>query len=173
GVGADATAVNAGTIIGGLYLNGELGAGGAGLAGPGTVFDSGPIQGSPFAIYFGGTNALLVMQSGYSLSGIVEGYGNNPHTLELMSNPGSPVTVNFNTNEFRNFGTVGFAAGNGNAGTLALAAAVDVPGTVIGFTAPHDVIDLQYISDTGDDATAVLSEGISLKGIAETGSPGQ
>ena len=157
GVGADATAVNAGTILGGLYLNGELGAGGAEYAGTGTVFDSGTIQGSPFAIYFGGTNALLVMQSGYSLSGVVDAAGNYPHTLELMSNPGSPVTVNFNTTEFRNFGTVGFATGSDNAGTLALAAAVDVPGTVIGFTAPHDVIDLQYISDTGSDATAVLN----------------
>ncbi|WP_158924315.1 Hint domain-containing protein [Acidisphaera sp. S103] len=157
GVGADATAVNAGTIFGGLYLNAEQGGGGAEFAGTGTIFDSGTIHGSPFAIYLGGTNALLVLQSGYSFGGVVEAGGNDPHTLELMSNPASPVTVNFNTNEFRNFGTAGFAAGSNNAGTLALAASGDVPGTIVGFTAVHDVIDLQYISDTGDNATAILN----------------
>jgi hypothetical protein len=157
GTGANATAFNAGTIMGGLYLNGEVGAGGAEFAGTGTVFDSGTIQGSPFAIYFGGTNALLVLQSGYALNGIVDAAGNYPHTLELMSNPSSPVTVNFNTTEFRNFGTAGFASGSGNAGTLALTAVADVPGTIVGFTAPNDVIDLRYISDAGDDATAALN----------------
>jgi hypothetical protein len=153
GVGADSTVVNAGTITGGLYLNSELGP----ATGTGTVFDSGTITGSPFAIYFGGTNALLVLQQGYALSGIVDAAGSYPHTLELMSNASAPVTVNFNPNEFRNFGTVGFAPGSGNAGTLALAAAADVPGTIVGFTAPHDVIDLQYISDTADNATATLN----------------
>jgi hypothetical protein len=157
GTGASATAFNAGTIMGGLYLNGETDAGGAVHAGTGTVFDSGTIQGSSMAIYFGGTSALLVLQSGYALHGVVDAAGNYTHTLELMSNPSAPVTVNFNTTEFENFGTVGFAAGSDNAGTLALAAAVDVPGTIVGFTAPHDVIDLQYISDTSNDATAILN----------------
>jgi fibronectin-binding autotransporter adhesin len=157
GVGADSTVVNAGTITGGLYVNAELGGSGPIFAGTGTVFDSGTITGSPFAIYFGGTNDLLVLQHGYHLNGLVDAAGTFPHTLELQGSAGAPVTVNFNTNEFRNFGTVGFVSGNGNVGTLALAASTDVPGTIVGFTALGDAIDLQFISDTNHDATAVLN----------------
>jgi hypothetical protein len=160
GVGYNATVVNAGTIDGddtiGVQLNAELAPSGAEYEGTGTIIDSGVISttnNDHIAIYFGGTNALLVLQPGYKIDGLVLTGGNYPHTLELQGSEAAPVTVRFTPVEFENFGTVGFAAGGSNAGTLVLAGTADLPGTIIGFTGLHDVIDLQYISDGGKDAT--------------------
>jgi hypothetical protein len=155
GVGADSTVVNAGTILGGVYLNAES----SGHYGTGTLFDSGTISAAPatFAVYFGGTNALLVLEHGYHINGKVDTLGTFPHTVELLGTSGAPVTVSFSPTSFTNFGTVAFAAGSGNDATLALAGSVDIPGTISGFTGPLDVIDLQYITDTNNDATAILN----------------
>ncbi len=160
GVGADGTVVNAGTIKGGLVPNSNNAGTTIEYIGTGTVFDSGTISGDssePFAIYFGGTNALLVLEHGYAFSGVVKAGGTYTHTIELLGSAAAPVTVNFNPGSFTNFGTVGFSPGSSNYGTLALAASADIPGTISGFTALHDVVDLGFISDTLDDATAVLN----------------
>jgi hypothetical protein len=161
GVGDDSTLVNAGTITGGVVLSSNNSFfGGIEYVGTGTVFDSGTISGDanePFAVYFGGTNALLALEHGYAFSGAVKAGGTYTHTIELLGSAGADVTVNFNPTSFTNFGTVGFASGSGNYGTLALAGSADIPGTISGFTGLHDVVDLGFISDTLDNATAVLN----------------
>jgi len=169
GTAANATLINAGTITDGVVVNSNFhynvvtGQVVVDYIGTGTIFDSGTISGGPnsagIAIAMDGSNEVLVLQSGYVLNGPVIVGGTYPHTLELMSNTGAPVTVNFNPNSFRGFGTVGFYPGISNAGTLALATAADRPGTITGFTAPANVIDLKYISDTGHDATAIRNTG--------------
>jgi len=160
-----ATVVNAGTITGGIALNLNSNFSGGfptpAYYGSGTVFLSGTVSGSSsnsFPIQFGGTNALLVLEHGFDINGVVFGVGSKyPHTVELLGSAAAPVTLNFSPTSFTNFGTVEFASGSTNYGTLALAATADVPGTIAGFTGPHDTIDLQFISDTNHDATATLN----------------
>ncbi len=158
------TVIDAGTITGGIALNLNSNFGGGfpvpTYYGSGTVFLSGTVSGAsfnPLPITFGGTNALLVLEHGYKINGNVEGIGNKyPHTVELLGSAAAAVTVNFTPTSFINFGTVAFASGTANYGTIALGTSADVPGTIAAFTSPHDVVDLQYISDTNHDATAIL-----------------
>ncbi|HWB47601.1 MAG TPA: Ig-like domain-containing protein [Stellaceae bacterium] len=53
-------------------------------------------------------------------------------------------------------GSVAFAAGNGNFGTLRITDTASLPGTIVGFTGLHDVVDLTQLSDAGNDAYALL-----------------
>jgi len=135
----------------------------------GTVIDSGKISssggGNP-AIYFGGTfygdlptTNLLDLEAGYSIQGGVRGsdIAGSTNTLELTGSVSSPVTVNFTPTSFTDFTEVEFAPGNANAAKLELATAADVPATIAGFTGPHDVIDLGFISDSGGNASATFN----------------
>jgi hypothetical protein len=157
----NATVVDAGTITGGIGLNLNSQSFTPTYYGSGTVFLSGTVSGASFApipILFGGTNALLVLEHGYDINGVAEGIGSkHPHTVELLGSASSPVTVDFSPSRFTNFGTVAFAPGATNDGTLGLAVMADVPGTILHFTGPHDVIDLGFVSDTNNDAIATLN----------------
>jgi fibronectin-binding autotransporter adhesin len=157
----NATVVDAGTIVGGIGLNLNSQGFTPTYYGSGTVFLSGTVSGASFApipILFGGTNALLVLEHGYDINGVAEGIGSKyPHTVELLGSASSPVTVDFSPSRFTNFGTVAFAPGAANDGTLGIAATADVPGTISHFTGPHDVIDLGFVSDTNNDAIATLN----------------
>ncbi|MBV9859541.1 MAG: Hint domain-containing protein [Alphaproteobacteria bacterium] len=145
------TVVNYGSIGG--YIGVELT--GDGTAGN-TLINSGTITGSDgpgYGVEFGGTNNLLELKPGYSITGGVTAAAGSTDTLELSGSAGSPVTVDFSPASFANFGTVEFAPGTGNYATLTLAGSLDIPGTISGFTGPHDVVDLPFVGDTNNDAT--------------------
>lgn len=145
--GAPGTVTNAGTIA---AANGD----GIDLAAGGTVVDAGTIGGNPAAIYFGGTGGnLLELEKGYSLSGSVVGSGRASNTLELSSTLGA-VTVRYDGLGLVNFGFVDFAPPGGRDETLLIADTAVLPGTIEGFTAFHDVIDLRQL--TADPTGAVF-----------------
>jgi Hint domain len=165
------TVTNFGTIDGTDTIGVALNEGG-------TVVDSGTIEGATvnvegeplstvgLAIYFGGTfigsiptTNLLDLEAGYSIIGGAEGSNipGSTNTVELTGSATAPVTVNFTPTSFTNFNNVEFAAGEGNYGKVEFAAAADIPATVTGFTGVHDTIDLGFISDSNNDATAVLN----------------
>jgi len=145
------TIFNAGLIVASSGPAIVLGAGG-------TVTDAGTIGGVGTAISFGGSGAnLLIVEHGYTLTGGVSGSGSAgaTNTLELVGSAASPLTANYNSLSLSNFGTVKFAPGADYV-TLKITSNVTLPGTIAGFTAPHDVVDLTALSDAGNDATASL-----------------
>jgi hypothetical protein len=153
------TVANAGTIE-------ATGKGGVGIdfafAG-GTVVDSGLISGTT-AVAFGGTGSnLLELEAGYSISGSIVGSGSATNTLELSGTLGA-VSVSYNSLGLSHFGFVDFAAPTGsNNETLVIANTAALPGTIEGFTAFHDIIDLTgftyhsgaSVTETGDVLTIV------------------
>ena len=127
------------------------------LQGGGTVTDAGTISGSAAAVRFGGNNNLLVLERGYSISGLIIATG-TANTVELLgSGASAAVTANFNNLQLQNFGTIAFAAGNTNYATLQITNNAALPGTISGFIGSHDTIDLTTLSDVGNDATTSLN----------------
>ena len=161
---------NTGTVAGqtiGVYIFGGAGTvsnsgtiTGAGLgvdlfAAGGTVINSGTISGgNGTAVYFGGTGgSLLVLEHGYSLSGSVKD-ASTTNTLELLGTAGA-VTVDFEKAGagFTNFATAAFGAPSGNSETLKISDTTALPGTIAGFTAYHEIVDLTQLSPVGATAT--------------------
>ncbi len=146
---------NFGTIIGtsgyGVYLGGG-----------GTVIDAGTIAGAGVApaIVFGGSggsNNLVVLERGFSISGGIYASG-TANRLELLgSGAGAAVTASYNGLLLHNFATVAFAPGAGNYATLQITNNATLPGTIAGFIGSHDTVDLTALSDVGDDATTSLN----------------
>jgi hypothetical protein len=128
------TVVNSGTIGGLAGIRLEAG---------GTVVDSGRISGAATAIFLGGTGSnLLELETGYNLSGGIVGSGSAANTLGLSSALGA-VTAGYNGLGLSGFGFVDFAAPTGdNDETLVIADTASLPGTIEGFTAFHDILDL-------------------------------
>jgi O-antigen biosynthesis protein len=150
----------AGDIGGGVYIGGAAGsvtnagtlegsAIGIDLAAGGTVVDSGSIGGTT-AILFGGTGgSLLELERGYVISGSIIGSGSAgaTNTLELSSALGA-VTASYNGLGIVNFGFVEFAAPTGGKNeTLVISNTASLPGTIEGFTAFHDIIDIRQLTD--------------------------
>jgi fibronectin-binding autotransporter adhesin len=143
--GKPETVSNFGTIV-------ATAPGGVGIifAGDGTVIDAGTIAGG---IAFDGTgNNLVIALGGAAISGAVSGSPGASNAVELEGNAGSPAIVDFDS--FANFGTVTFAADANNAATLRIGDTTNLPGTITGFVALHDAIDLTALSDAHNDAKA-------------------
>ncbi len=62
------------------------------------------------------------------------------------------VTADYNSLGLTNFGTAGFASGVNNYATLEITNSAALPGTIVGFVAAHDIVDLDLqLSDADDD----------------------
>ncbi|WP_216855971.1 DUF4954 family protein, partial [Acidisphaera sp. S103] len=85
-------------------------------SGDGTVVDSGVITGGRRAISFGGSDNLLVLEDGFTITGAItaSGIGN---VVELQGSAGAPVAATYNTLGLSGFQTASFAPGNGNYAT--------------------------------------------------------
>jgi hypothetical protein len=120
-------------------------------SGDGTVVDSGVITGGRMAISFGGSDNLLVLEDGFTITGAItaSGIGN---VVELHGSAGAPVAATYNTLGLSGFQTAAFAPGNGNYATWTITNSTQLPGTIAGFTGIHDAIDLTTLSDINDDA---------------------
>jgi hypothetical protein len=126
----------------------------------GTVVDAGTITGTDggAAIDFGvdggygGSNNLLVLEQGFTITGAItaSGIGNQ---LELLGSETAAVTANYNSLDLTNFQTIEFAPAPGNYATLVISNDAKLPGTIAGFIGVHDTIDLTALSDTGSNAT--------------------
>jgi hypothetical protein len=148
---------NYGTVAG-------VGGDGVKMAAGGTVVNAGTISGAVYGIYLGGSGSnLLVLERGYSVSGGILGSGSASNTVELSGSVGA-VTVDFNGLASSNFNIVDFAApSNGNNETLVIGNTASLPGTIEGFTAFHDIIDLTNftyhagasVTETGDKLTII------------------
>jgi hypothetical protein len=152
------TVTNFGTIQGNPTAYGNAIA----LAGGGTVIDAGTIigTGGAGALKFGvsggsgGSNDLLLLEHGFSLTGPVMATGTTGNVVELLGTAaGAAVTANYNSLSLTNFSTIEFAPGASNYATLAISNNAILPGTIAGFIGTYDTIDLTTLSDTGNDAT--------------------
>jgi hypothetical protein len=143
--GAPGTVTNYGTI--------EGNAGGVILVSGGTVIDAGVISGGLYntAIYFGAPDALLVLENGYAITGVITATGTG-NVVELLGTAGDAVTVRYNSLTMISVGTIAFAPGAANYATLNIGNTAALPGTIAGFIGSHDTIDLATLSDAGNDA---------------------
>jgi hypothetical protein len=159
------TVVNAGVISGGT-----LGIGFTGSPGySGTVIDSGTISGATAIVFAGTGSNLLELEAGYSLSGSIVGSGSAANTLELSGTLGA-VSVGYNGLSLSHFGFVDFAAPTGgNDETLVISNTASLPGTIEGFTAFHDIIDLtNFIYHSGATVTEGLNDQLTVVSGGDT-----
>jgi RTX calcium-binding nonapeptide repeat (4 copies) len=160
-VGGVGTVTNTGTVVSSSNSTNST----VRLAGGGTVIDGGTIigTGGAGALKFGvssgagGSNDLLVLEHGFSISGAITATGTTGNVVELQGSAGAAVTANYNSLGLTNFSTIEFAPGAGNYATLDITNNAILPSTIAGFIGPHDTIDLTTLSDAGNDATTSLN----------------
>jgi hypothetical protein len=162
--------VGGGTVVNyGTIEAASVGPGGEGvfLGNGGTVIDAGRIVGATAVYLGGGGSNLLILEHGYLLAGGVVGSGSAANTLELSGSLGA-VSVSFNSLGLTHFGFVDFAApSGGNNETLVISNTASLPGTIEGFTAFHDIIDLTNFTY---HAGATVTEGVNDKLTIVSGS---
>jgi hypothetical protein len=146
------TVANYATITGLTYS-------GVAISGGGTVIDAGTISGASTAVAFYGTyNNLLVLRRGYALHGAVYGSSGASSAVELLgTSAANAVTATYNSLGLTNFGTIGFASGNGNYATLKITNDATLPGTITNFTGAHDTIDLTSLAFVSGSSSAFLN----------------
>jgi FG-GAP-like repeat len=156
----DTTLTNFGTIV----ATGTAGVG-IGLTAGGSVIDAGTITGSSgIAVRFGGTvSSLLALEHGYSLDGSVVGSSSAPNTLQLRGAAGD-VTVDYNSLQLSNFGTVAFGAAAGYHETLRITNPSALPGVVAGFADTLDTIDLTTLGDGTIEKFDIATDRLTIAG---------
>ena len=151
-----------GTITNFGTIDGQYGFG-VRLSGGGTVTDAGVIIGTTMpAIIFGqsggagGSNNLLVLEHGFTITGGISASGTG-NVVELSGSAGAAVAATYSALGLAGFQTIAFAPGAGNYATLTITSNATLPGTIAGFIGSHDTIDLTALSDVGNDATTSLN----------------